>query len=228
MLRQLDSSLWVNEIPFKLLGINFGNRMTCIQLADHSLWLHSPTQFDQTTHQAIKAKGNIKYLVTPSLMHNLFVMDWKEQDLAYQVLAPAKTKKVQADLKFDEMPEEQINQLFNGEISCIPINGMPVLQEYAFIHHASKTLILTDLAFNFGKDVTAWTKIFLKMYGAYNKFGPTFTIRALIKDKNAFSESLKKVASQDFDRIIVSHGDIVESGGKTIFKQAFNKYLTHS
>jgi len=225
MLKQLDSSLWVDDVPFKLLGINFGNRMTCIQLADKSLWLHSPTKFDRTTYETIKAKGNIKYLVAPSLMHNLFVMDWKKQDMTCQVLAPAHAKKLQADIKLDETLEQKKNQLFNGEISCIAIKGMPVLQEYAFIHHASKTLILTDLAFNFGKDGPAWTRLFLKLYGAYDKFGPTLTIRALIKDKIAFSESLKKVASQSFDRMIVSHGSIVESNGNTIFKQAFKKYL---
>ncbi len=225
MLRQLDSSLWVDEVSFKRLGINFGNRMTCIQLADNNFWLHSPTKFDRTTHQEITTKGKIKYLVAPSLMHNLFVMDWKEQDIASQVLAPAQAKKLQADLKLDETSLEKIAQLFNSEISCIPINGLPVLQEYAFIHHASKTLILTDLAFNFGKNVTGWTKFFLKVYGAYDKFGPTLTIRVSIKDKHAFNESLKKIALQDFDRIIVSHGRIVESNGNIIFKEAFKKYL---
>ncbi|NOZ53837.1 MAG: hypothetical protein GXP08_12015 [Gammaproteobacteria bacterium] len=149
-------------------------------------------------------------------------MDWKEQDLASQVLAPAQAKKLQADLKLDQTPQEKISQRFNGEISCIPINGMPILQEYAFIHHASKTLILTDLAFNFGKNTSGWTTFFLKLYGAYNKFGPTLTIRVLIKDKKAFGESLKKIALQDFNRIIVSHGRIVESNGNKIFKEAFN------
>ncbi|NOZ53836.1 MAG: hypothetical protein GXP08_12010 [Gammaproteobacteria bacterium] len=57
MLRQLDASLWVDEVSFKLFGIDFGNRMTCIQLADNSFWLHSPTKFDRTTHAKIKAKG---------------------------------------------------------------------------------------------------------------------------------------------------------------------------
>ena len=225
MLRQLDSSLWVDEVPFKAIAINFGNRMTCIQLADKSFWLHSPNKFDQKTYEQIKARGNIKYLVTPSLMHNLFIMDWKKHDMASQVLAPARAKKVQADIKLDETSEQEINQLFNNEISCIPINGIPVVKEYAFIHHASKTLILTDLAFNYRKNATGWTKLFLKLYGAYDKFGPTVTIRTLIKDKNAFGDSLKKITRQDFDRIIVSHGDIIESNGNTILKEAFKKYL---
>lgn len=225
MLRQLDSNIWVNEAPFKLLGIDFGNRMTCIQLADHSFWLHSPTRFAKTTYAEIKAKGKIKYLVAPSLMHNLYIMDWKTMETSSQVLAPARAKKLQPDIKLDETPHQEIARLFNDEIGCIPIDGMPLLQEYAFIHHASKTLILTDLAFNFGSEVAPWTKFFLKLYGSYNKFGPTFTIRALIKDKNAFSESLENITAQDFDRIIVSHGRIVETNGKNILREAFNKYL---
>lgn len=225
MLRQLDASLWVNEVSFKLIGIDFGNRMTCVQLADNSFWLHSPTEFNHTTHQELNAKGQIKYLVTPSLMHNLFVMDWKKQDSSYQVLSPSRAKRVQPDIHLDEIPEENICKLFNDEITCIPIKGIPALQEYAFIHHASKTLILTDLAFNFGNDVTGWTKFFLKIYGVYNKFGPTLTIRALINDKKAFCDSIEKIASREFDRIIMSHGRIIESNGNTVFKEAFGKYL---
>jgi len=239
MLRQLDTALWVNEVAFTLLGINFGNRMTCIQLADNTFWLHSPTCYDQTTHQQIKTKGQINYLVAPNLMHNLFIMDWKAYDAAAHVVAPARAKKVQPDILLETMcdetldkthdktTEQKVIQGVDGEISCIPINGMPALQEYAFVHHASKTLILTDLAFNFGKEVTAWTRLLLMAYGAYNKFSPTFLIRALIKDKDAFSKSLKKIALQDFDRIIISHGRIIESNGKMVFNQAYKKYLEH-
>jgi hypothetical protein len=225
MLRQLDSSLWVNEVPFRLLGIDFGNRMTCIQLADNSFWLHSPTRYDRQTYDEVTGLGKIKYLITPSLMHNLFIMDWKQQDTSAQILAPAKAKKVDADINMDGMPEQELNALFLNEISCIAVNGIPMLQEYAFIHHASKTLILTDLAFNFGRDVKGWAGVFLKLYGAYNKFGPTITIRSLVRDKQAFRDSIATIAEQDFERIIVSHGGVVEQDGKEVFKTAFQKYL---
>ncbi len=225
MLKQLDTSLWVDEVPFNAIGINFGNRMTCIQLSDNSFWLHSPNKFHQETHEEIKALGKIKYLVAPSLMHNLFIMDWKKKDPEAQVIAPARTKKVEADIKLDETSTQDINHLCNNEISCIPVNGIPVVKEYAFIHHATKTLILTDLVFNYGKEVTGWTRLFLMLYGANNKFGPTITIRTLIKDRNAFGKSLEEITRQKFDRIIMSHGNIVEGNGNAIFKDAFKKYL---
>jgi len=225
MLYQLDMTLWTNDVSFNLIGINFGNRMTCIQLEDGSFWLHSPTKFNLETYNEIKEKGNISYLVTPSLMHNLFVMDWKEHELLSQLVAPKHVKKVSVDFYFDDITNEDLNKLFNDEISGVPINGMPMLQEYAFIHHRSKTLILTDLAFNFKNVSSSWTKIFLQLYGAYNKFGPTITIRTLIRDKKAFRNSLDKILEFDFDRIIVSHGEIVETNGRSVFVNAFQKYL---
>ena len=225
MLRQIDTRLWVNEVSFSLLGIDFGNRMSCIQLPDDSFCLHSPTKFDLDTYQSLAEKGSIKFLIAPSLMHNLFVMDWKAQNTESQILAPTAAKKLQVDQSLNELKQEQIKQLFQGDLGCVAIEGMPMLQEFAFIHHPSKTLILTDLAFNFAGKLPSWTALFLKLYGAYNKFGPTITIRALVKDKQAFAKSLTKILEYDFERIIVSHGEIVESGGKGIFEQAFARYL---
>lgn len=225
MLRQLAPSLWVDEVPFKLIGINFGNRMTIIRLKDGTLWLHSPTRFNVTTQQTIKKEGEIHYLVTPSLMHNLFVMKWKKEEPQAQLFSPEKAKRVEADNKLDEISEQAINQCFKEEISCIPIHGIPTIQEYAFIHHDSKTLILTDLAFNFGNEAKGWSKLFLKLYGAYNKFGPTITIRALIKDKAAFKESLNIILEKEFERIIVSHGHVIEENGKQIFREAFKRFI---
>jgi hypothetical protein len=34
-------------------------------------------------------------------------------------------------------------------------------------------------------------------------------------------QTVRKILQWDFDRIILSHGDIVESGGKSRFKNAF-------
>lgn len=225
MLRQLDSSLWVSEAPFTMLRINFGNRMTCLQLTDKSIWLHSPVAYREDLHKQIQVIGKIACLIAPSLMHNLYVMDWKQHETDCQVLAPSGAKKVQADITLDNAADEKIARASNGEIECIPIAGMPMLQEFAFIHKASGTLILTDLAFNFSTDVKGWTRFFLKMYGAYNKCGPTRTIRALIRDKDAFTESLRRIAARDFERINVSHGNIVERNGHAMFLQAFQQYL---
>ena len=81
-----------------------------------------------------------------------------------------------------------------------------------------------------GKDPTSGilTKIFI---GFQNTAGPaTWQKRFLwhvasAGDRQDFNQSAKKIASWDFDRIIPCHGDVIESGGKDIFKKVFEWHL---
>ena len=57
---------------------------------------------------------------------------------------------------------------------------------------------------------------------AVDRFGPTRVLRLLfLKDRRALGESVARLLEWDFDRAIMSHGHIVESGGKGLLTQAF-------
>jgi hypothetical protein len=43
-----------------------------------------------------------------------------------------------------------------------------------------------------------------------------------IRDHKAARESVAKILEWDFDRVIVTHGDVLESGGKAKFAEAFS------
>ena len=45
--------------------------------------------------------------------------------------------------------------------------------------------------------------------------------RAAIKDKTVFRESLARVMRWDFDRVVMSHGRVLETGGRERIRQAF-------
>ncbi len=47
-------------------------------------------------------------------------------------------------------------------------------------------------------------------------------------DRQGFNQSARKIASWDFDKIIPCHGDVIESGGKGIFKKVFDWHLKAS
>ena len=49
--------------------------------------------------------------------------------------------------------------------------------------------------------------------GAGGVFGPHRFVRWMIRDKEAARESLEAIMRWDFDRVILAHGDVVESGG---------------
>jgi hypothetical protein len=80
------------------------------------------------------------------------------------------------------------------------------------------------LLFNFGPYISAWTR-FLVICGVGLKHHPGMSrrFRMAIKDKAAFRQSVKTLANWEFDRIIVGHGEILETDGKRLLEEAVEK-----
>ena len=90
-----------------------------------------------------------------------------------------------------------------------------------FFHRPSRSAIFTDLVFNVPADFKD-ARIFYTLVGARGHFGPHRLIRMMIRDRKAARESVAKILEWDFDRVIVTHGDVLESGGKPKFAAAFS------
>jgi len=87
---------------------------------------------------------------------------------------------------------------------------------------------LTDLAFNLPEGKVWGVLLLFELTGGGGRFGPTRLGRLAIRDKKAALKSLKTILERDFDRINVTHGDIVETGGKAKMKKAFAPILDPS
>ena len=99
---------------------------------------------------------------------------------------------------------------------------MPKINEFVFLHRPTRTLIVTDLVFNF--DVArqnVFGKLFLKLNGIYGQVGCSRLFRHFIKDRAAFQQSITAILALDFDRLILAHGAIVESDASQILTHAF-------
>ena len=100
--------------------------------------------------------------------------------------------------------------------------GIPKLNEVVFFQVESKTLILTDLAFYITTDKPLFTRLFFRLNGVYDKFGPSRIFKHIIlKDKSEFKRSVDHILTWDFERIIISHGKLIVKNGKEIFADAF-------
>ncbi|KAJ3904010.1 hypothetical protein F5879DRAFT_957281 [Lentinula edodes] len=104
-------------------------------------------------------------------------------------------------------------------------------KDIAFLHVATKTLIVADLLFNLpGTEQYSKSKISPKV-PIIGKLNPTSTILKRLlwtigKDKNAMRRDAKIVREWDFERIIMCHGDVIETGGKRAWEEAYSKYLS--
>ncbi len=96
-----------------------------------------------------------------------------------------------------------------------PIEGMPKVAEGAFLHRASRTLLVCDFVFNItdAKGPGAW--LLLHAFGTYRKLGVSRFFMQFVKDKPAFDASVAKIAALDFDHIVPTHGQAVMNDGRS-------------
>ena len=59
------------------------------------------------------------------------------------------------------------------------------------------------------------------LVGAAGRFGPHRIVRAAIRDREAARRSLATIMGWDFDRVIVTHGDVLERGGPAALRSGF-------
>ncbi|MCF6325071.1 MAG: DUF4336 domain-containing protein [Gammaproteobacteria bacterium] len=217
-LRQFGPNIWIVEQPSNFLGVPFGLRMTIVRLSNQQLLIHSMIPSNEQTNTAIDALGEVRYLISPNLEHTRFIQAWQQRYPDSELYGPTDqclTKHALAGHSRNLLPFQHTN------IQCIAVNGMPRLQEFVFFHEESQTLILTDLAFNLGGSMSLWSKSFLRLNGAYNRFTPTRILKSLIKDRTAFNDSIQAISKWNFKQIIIAHGTPVTRDARHTFEKAF-------
>jgi len=190
--------------------------MTVVRLADRQLAIHSVIPCSDVTEAAIRALGEVRYLIVPNLQHTRFINEWQPRYPDAQVAMPAATQ-----LKQPVSPKHTTQPVNHDNLLCLPVNGIPRLQEYVFFHPQSRTLILTDLAFNLGGEMSLWGKSFLQLNGAYNRFTPSRLLKLWIKERAAFRSSIQQIMQWDFEQIIISHGTPITEDARQVFSEAF-------
>ena len=110
---------------------------------------------------------------------------------------------------------------YADELSMIRLAGMPKIQEAVFVHRASRTLIVADLCFNLLSAKGFGPRLILGLFGTYQRFGVSRFWLSGVKDRPAFADSLRRLLSEDFDNIVMGHGDIIYGGGRERLRAAF-------
>jgi hypothetical protein len=216
---QLDRGLWVAARPLELRGIgDIGCRMTVIRL-EGGLLLHSPVPLDDALRRALDEKGPVRWVVGPSKVHHFYIGDYANAYPAAELCAAPGLPDKRKDLDFGCVLDAGQAEKWNGELRFHPFDGGP-MQEIVFFHPATRTLVLTDLAFNTPDDERN-ARLFHWLVGSRGRFGPHRLVRAMIRDRAAARRSIDAILEWDFDRVVVSHGDVLETGGRAAVTNAF-------
>ena len=225
-------AIWIKEYPVHYAGTRFNSRMTIVRLLNGNLFIHSPCEIDEPTKTAIEKLGAVEFIVAPGSFHYLYV------DSAQRAFPEAETficpgiERKDPEIEFDWLLGDRPDERWEDDFEQVLVRGNKIIWEVAFYHKITKTLILVDLIENFTdktEDVSLslelWWKIVFRMWG---KPKPAPEYQLGWRDKKAASKSLKKILNWDFDRIILSHGDLIEENAKEAALHAWRQPLASS
>lgn len=226
MMRCIDDGLWIADQDLRVAGLGLGARMTVMRVGEGLLALHSPIAWDESLRAEIELLGEPRWAIAPNLFHHLFVDPWAEAFENLELWVAPGLKKKRPDLSVDAVfGEADSPKPWEGTLDHVVFEGAPFINEVAFCHRPSATLVLTDLAFNFGHRAPTATRFVFRLLGAYGRFGPTVLERLLIRDRLSAKRCLESILDWDFDRIIVSHGDVLATGGRDALRGAYDWLL---
>lgn len=200
----------------------FGRKMTVIRLKDGRLVIHNAFRLQDAEVQWLKQLGTVSFIIAPNAFHTSDA-GWMARCFPEaQLFVP--TRKI-ADFQKQQFQPHDLCQepLPTPEVLTIKIDGTR-MQEVAFIHTPSRTLIVTDLAFNMQCEFHGLEKWILQWNGVVKRFGPSkFLKYVFTSNRSAMLASVKQLLNCDFDRVIVNHGDVVATDGKRRLRHGFEE-----
>lgn len=217
-LQPLAENLWLLPYPLKMLGADLRRNVTLIRLRSGKMVIHSTAPFRTEDVAAIRSLGEPGWLLDGLLRHDTFAKEGRSAFPGIPYLAPEGFSEV---VGFPTQPIVPAPAEWEGELLALEIQGAPVARDTAMLHVPSRTLILTELVFNFGDDQPLWTELLLRVaVGCRHHPGMSRPVRAGVKDKVAFQGSLAAILEWDFDRVVVGHGDVINIDGKAKLRTA--------
>jgi hypothetical protein len=220
-LRQLAENLWVADRPQTFYGLSVGTRMTVIRLPGERLLLHSPVTLDPQLRTELDAIGRVTYAVAPNRVHHLHAGEVAQAYPGTRLWIGPGLERKRPDLVHEAILGDEAPAEWRGQVDQVFFRGRPYENEVTFFHRASRTLILCDLAFNFGPSAATSTRWLMKALRSYGRLGPSTLDPWLIRDRAAARESLERILAWDFDRVIVAHGDVLERGGHPTLRDGY-------
>ena len=229
-LQAFAKNIWIVEGPdVRDMGIMFTTRMTIVKLADGSCWLESPVPVPFDTLKRIIELGPVRYLVAATPRHVWRLDGWHtlfpEAQLWVSRITPFTLKK--GNLPFTGILGDAPYPGWAQDLDQLAFKGSSSIEEVFFFHKETHTLILDDLI---QTHPLAKNKPFLnalmRLEGVVSPHGGVgLDIRLTFTNRDLARQSLEKLLSWDFDKLIIAHGPCIEKDAKPFVERAF-RWLT--
>ncbi len=230
LVEHTPGQIWFTDYPVHYSGIDFCARMTVIRLPDGRLMLHSPCEIDDNISAKLEQLGEVAFIVAPGSYHYFHVPSAQAAFPEAETWICPGIERKRPEMEFDWFLSDTSAPDWADTFDQCLVRGTRFIWEVAFLHKPSKTLILVDLIENIG-DATAGTDWKLKLwwktvFHMWNKPKPAPEYQLGWKDRKAAKASLERILDWDFQRIIISHGDNIDTDANAAARRAWEKPLS--
>ena len=201
-----------------------GSRMTVVRLASGYLLVHSPIRPTAAIREELSRLGEVRFIIAPNKYHHLYAGEFAAAFPDARLYVVPGLQEKRKDLRFHGTLSDEPEAFWEDSLKQHLFQGIPAVNEVVFFHPVSRTVIFTDLVFNFSSDLTPGQKLFALLDGVYEKTAVSRLTRyILLGDRKKARLSADKILEWDFDRVVLAHKDVVHEGGYEAVKKAFEK-----
>lgn len=234
-LKSITENLWIVDGPLIRFGMpwpkmSFPTRMTVVRLAGGDLFVHSPTPLAPGLKAEVEAIGQPRWIIGPNRIHYWWIPEWKAAFPEADVyLAPRVKEQANGRIDFACLPLERGQDYpWHSALATLPISGS-YMTEVEFFHHASRTLILTDLIENFeprklNSLLTRWLTWFGKVQDPDGQM-PRDMRLTFSKHRPQLKAAVETMIAWNPERVILAHGRWYERDGADEVRRAFRWLL---
>ena len=220
-LTQFDEGVWVDSQPVSIVGMELTTTMTVLRLRDGELLLYSPISLTPERQAAVSALGRVAHLYAPNLFHHLYVGAWAAAFPDARLHAAEGLTKKRKDLRIDRVHGGPREPAFTDLVDEVRIEGCR-LGETALVFRPARLLLVADLVHNVGRPQGAWTKLYTRAMGFYDRVALSRVLRwTAFSDRSAARRSIDQLLGMPFERAIVGHGTPLRAGAKEALTSAF-------
>jgi len=191
----------------------------------------------------------VKYITALDYEHHIFLGEWHRAFPGAKVVGVDGLAAKRAAQKNEQVPffieftsanaaDAKIDDEFDADFEYEYIGSHPN-KELVFFYKPDRTFIEADLMFNLPateqysrSGISPNSGFFTKLFGGLQSTAGSAIWQKRVlwyaasrRDRPAFNRSMQKIDGWDFDRIIPCHGDVIETGGKGIFRKVFEWHL---
>ena len=225
--RPLGDGLFVVDGPVvRDMGVHFTTRMSVVQLSSGDVWVSSPVEVPFEVLSEIRGLGPVRYLVSATPRHFWRLYTWHtlfpDAELWSSPLTPITLK--HGTLPLNGILNDQAALPWSHDLEHVVIRGNSWLNEVAFFHRQSRTLLVEDvIQIHKARAGHPVRNALIELGGvAAPGGGVSRDIRLTFRDRDAARASLRRILAWDFDKLVVAHGPIVTSGARETVENAFS------